>query len=122
MVKPPPLDLHALRARLTQRLMVLREDLHQSRMRSDEHLGHSPEVTDQKDCADRMNQSTMDNAELARDLVELSQVESALQRIDAGTLGICQTCGADIPMARLNAQPWSLRCVTCQAQHEAANG
>jgi DnaK suppressor protein len=119
MAHQPPLDLHALRTQLMQRLTVLRQELQQDRMRSDVHLSDGHEVMDQKDQAERMTQTTVDNAALSRDLVELAQVQSALQRIDAGTLGICQTCGASIPAARLHAQPWSLRYMACQSQHEA---
>jgi RNA polymerase-binding protein DksA len=43
----------------------------------------------------------------------LSQVEEALGRIDDGTYGTCDVCGEAIPVARLDALPYTKLCVTC---------
>ncbi|EDW6361506.1 TraR/DksA family transcriptional regulator [Salmonella enterica subsp. enterica] len=32
--------------------------------------------------------------------------------------GYCQSCGEEIPPARLEAQPGALRCIVCQTIHE----
>ena len=45
----------------------------------------------------------------------LRDVERALVKIDEGTYGICDRCGRLIPEARLEARPWSVRCVDCAA-------
>ena len=38
----------------------------------------------------------------------------ALQRVKAGTYGICDDCGSAIPPARLRALPSATTCVACQ--------
>lgn len=43
----------------------------------------------------------------------LRKVERALDRIDAGGYGICESCGVDIPVARLEALPYATYCVEC---------
>lgn len=43
----------------------------------------------------------------------LSKVEEALARIDEGTYGICDVCGEAIPVARLEALPYTKLCVKC---------
>jgi DnaK suppressor protein len=43
----------------------------------------------------------------------LAQIDSALVRIDAGAYGRCVTCGNNIPIARLDARPYSTECVIC---------
>jgi RNA polymerase-binding transcription factor DksA len=43
----------------------------------------------------------------------LADIKDALERIDAGTYGLCEVCGAEIPPARLEARPASVRCVAC---------
>lgn len=53
-----------------------------------------------------------------RDTIKLKHIESALQRINDHTYGICQDCGEDIPDARLLANPHFLNCVTCAEEHE----
>ena len=43
----------------------------------------------------------------------LHKVEHALARIAAGDYGICESCGNDIPVARLDALPYATLCVNC---------
>ncbi len=52
----------------------------------------------------------------ARDL--LDQGERALGRIDAGTYGVCDSCGQPIGKARLQAFPQATLCVTCKQRQE----
>jgi YteA family regulatory protein len=49
----------------------------------------------------------------------LSQVNRALNRLDAGTYGICAHCGQEIEPGRLKALPWSILCHRCQTDKEA---
>ena len=49
---------------------------------------------------------------------ELHQIERALMRIKQGTYGICEVCQGKIPVARLNALPYSTTCVNCQSEFE----
>jgi DnaK suppressor protein len=44
----------------------------------------------------------------------LIQVRDALKRIEDGTYGKCNTCGKQIPVARLEAVPWAPYCVEDQ--------
>lgn len=43
----------------------------------------------------------------------LHKVQHALARIDAGEYGTCESCGNDIPVARLDALPYATLCVNC---------
>ena len=49
---------------------------------------------------------------------ELSQIDRALQRLKQGTYGICEICQTKIPVARLNALPYSTTCIKCQREME----
>ncbi len=51
-----------------------------------------------------------------RDL--LRDVEAAIQRVEAGTYGVCRPCGRKIPAARLKAVAWARYCIDCQEQVE----
>jgi RNA polymerase-binding transcription factor DksA len=44
----------------------------------------------------------------------LTEIDAALLRMDAGTYGICETCGKPIPPERLAAIPWTRRCLDDQ--------
>jgi len=43
---------------------------------------------------------------------------AALERIDAGTYGLCADCGEPIPEGRLEARPDAARCISCQSRHD----
>ena len=43
----------------------------------------------------------------------LGKVERALDNIQKGTYGICESCGKPIPMARLDVLPYVTLCVDC---------
>ena len=46
---------------------------------------------------------------------EARMVDAALDRIAAGTFGICARCGADIAQDRLDAVPYTPFCRSCAA-------
>ncbi|MDH6182613.1 DnaK suppressor protein [Microbacteriaceae bacterium SG_E_30_P1] len=46
-------------------------------------------------------------------LAGLDEVDRALERLRDGTYGVCVSCGARIPDARLEVRPWADRCVAC---------
>jgi DnaK suppressor protein len=48
----------------------------------------------------------------------MDQVEHALARLDQGSYGTCESCGKDIPVARLAAFPAATQCVGCKAAEE----
>lgn len=45
--------------------------------------------------------------------VEVESAEHALERLAAGTYGICRDCGEPIAPARLEARPLAEQCVSC---------
>jgi len=42
---------------------------------------------------------------------QLHQVEKALARIESGEYGLCEVCGKEIPVDRLEAVPWTTLCI-----------
>ncbi|MDA1259882.1 MAG: TraR/DksA family transcriptional regulator [Planctomycetota bacterium] len=48
----------------------------------------------------------------------LQNVQEALDRVDAGTFGTCDSCEALIPDRRLQVVPYAKFCVKCQAAAE----
>lgn len=48
----------------------------------------------------------------------LSKVEEALARIDEGTFGVCEGCGEDIGLKRLEARPVTTLCIDCKTLQE----
>ncbi|MEU9729930.1 TraR/DksA family transcriptional regulator, partial [Streptomyces sp. NPDC048002] len=48
----------------------------------------------------------------------LTQTERALERLDAGTYGLCESCGNPIGKARMQAFPRATLCVACKQKQE----
>lgn len=46
---------------------------------------------------------------------KLAEVRRAVEKLDEGSYGLCDRCGASIPDERLEARPASVRCVRCSA-------
>jgi DnaK suppressor protein len=57
---------------------------------------------------------------------ELSQIERALARLQQGRYGICDgggcNCQKKIPLARLNALPYTTLCINCEREMETHLG
>lgn len=49
---------------------------------------------------------------------ELTEIDTALARIERGSWGICEECGAEIDPERMEALPSATRCIGCQRRHE----
>jgi RNA polymerase-binding protein DksA len=48
----------------------------------------------------------------------LGKIESALERLDDGSFGICDRCGQGIPLSRLEARPVTTLCLDCKVEQE----
>jgi len=63
--------------------------------------------------ADRFEAKTT-NEGIVTELEErFNNVKDALERIKKGTYGVCENCGAKIPIARLEANPSAATCIDC---------
>ncbi|HHY47541.1 MAG TPA: conjugal transfer protein TraR [Firmicutes bacterium] len=50
----------------------------------------------------------------------IKRVDDALERISAGTYGVCERCGNDIEVDRLQAVPYASLCARCAIEMEMA--
>jgi DnaK suppressor protein len=85
------------------------EDGELSSAAGDQHLAdHASEMLDRE-----VDESLEDNAEeIGR------EIDAALERIDAGTYGVCVNCGQQIPEERLDAVPYDVLCLSCKREEE----
>jgi len=49
----------------------------------------------------------------------IDYLDEALQRIDAGTFGVCRVCGGDIGQPRLEAVPTATQCIACKSKADS---
>ncbi|HVF89755.1 MAG TPA: TraR/DksA C4-type zinc finger protein [Blastocatellia bacterium] len=107
------LDVEKYRGQLLEEQARLNAELNINRVAEDTYAGINDEIRDEADAA-----LMGETADISAELVELKskrveQVDSALQRIDDGTYGVCENCGKKIAIKRLDADPAALYCIDC---------
>jgi len=48
----------------------------------------------------------------------LKKIEAAIDKIDNGTFGVCEACGEEINIKRLEARPVTNMCIFCKTEQE----
>lgn len=48
----------------------------------------------------------------------ITKIQEALQRVEDGVFGICETCGEEIGEKRLEARPVTTQCIDCKTEAE----
>lgn len=64
---------------------------------------------------DAIQQQEMAKAGQRRREDQLKLIDSALARIESGDFGYCIACDDEIPQARLDLDPATLKCIKCAA-------
>ena len=49
----------------------------------------------------------------------IKKSKKALESIEKGTFGICESCGEEIAIKRLKARPVTSQCIECKSKEEA---
>lgn len=98
------------RAELLKRLGTDFQDLGQSRVTA---------TGDSADAAFDAGSEEMASHLAELEAKELHQIQRALVRLKQGSYGSCESCQAKIPVARLNALPYSTLCIKCQREMES---
>lgn len=68
---------------------------------------------------DALQQVAMSNGYQSKLEREIRRLDAALDRLDAGSFGLCCKCGEAIANIRMEADPGAPFCATCQFQLEA---
>ncbi|MDP1758876.1 MAG: RNA polymerase-binding protein DksA [Thermodesulfovibrionales bacterium] len=106
--------LHEIRKKiLKQRGLLLAE--------AKEALNALPGQTVFPDMGDQATAETDRNFMLrlrSREQKLIKKIDDALDRIDNGTFGICDDCGMEINIKRLDARPVTTLCMECKTQQE----
>jgi len=70
------------------------------------------------DDADAVGDADRTHALARNSGILLSEVNAAIQRLDAGTYGTCVRCGGAVSPRRLDALPYASLCINCQEAAE----
>jgi RNA polymerase-binding transcription factor DksA len=107
-------SFHAIKERLRSRRDVLRERV--TAVEADRRRTGGPLSADfEEQSVERENDEVLDSL-LTADTAELQRVEHALQRLRAGTYGLCVMCHDQIEPQRLDTVPEAERCARCATE------
>ena len=98
-----------------QQLLDLREEYNRKIGEIDSDVHHKNEPVE-KDFAEQATQRENDDVlnALSQDAKQIvSQINSALHRIETGDYGFCTECGAEISEERLKIVPYAALCIKC---------
>jgi DnaK suppressor protein len=109
--------------RLHGRLVAQRESL-RTKIADDLGLVYLPDdgINDIGETASQMEQSELHSQLAALESRELRAIEAAIGKLRTGTFGSCERCQKPIPIARLQALPFTSVCIECQRKREARPG
>jgi DnaK suppressor protein len=83
-----------------------------------EREGNKDEGMDTYDLASEERDREINFILSDRERVKLQQIDDALERLDEGNYGVCESCGLEIAEERLAAMPFSRLCRDCQQDQE----
>ena len=111
------IKLNKIRERLAGDVEHLQESTIKKSQRDQtgELSGYSMHIADAG--ADDFDRTIMINV-MGSEQEILYEVDSALDRIDKKTFGICDICTKSIPLKRLDALPYATLCIKCQEIEE----
>lgn len=79
-------------------------------------------IADESDQASAILEKDIELLLKDRDRIRLKLLYNALRRMEAGTYGICDECKKQIPEKRLELNPVTANCITCQDRAERNMG
>jgi DnaK suppressor protein len=113
-------EIDEVRAELKAEAVGLREEIGQAESQIASRLGDSVAEAgdDEADASSKLFEREHELAITRNTRELLEQTEHALGRIEAGTYGVCESCGKPIGKARLLAFPRATLCVECKQRQE----
>lgn len=105
-------QLRRVRGRLVARGSELNDRIH--RVHADLARQREPLPRDSADAAIAMENDEVLRAIEATATSEMHHIDHALERIEAGGFGLCESCGDEIEASRLEVVPYATRCGDCE--------
>ena len=113
-------ELGEVRSQLESEAKGLRAEIEEAESQIVERLTNSVQDAgdDEADAGSKVYEREQELATIQRARGLLDQNDRALERIDTGTYGACESCGKAIGKARLMAYPRATLCVACKQREE----
>jgi DnaK suppressor protein len=106
--------------RFRQLLLASKQELVSKARRtlSEEMTVDTADLSDEMDLASSEYNQSMVFRLRGREKVLLAKIDRALEKIEKGEFGICENCGEEISIKRLEARPVTTLCIRCKEEQE----
>ncbi len=85
----------------------------------DQGMGFSADdLPDEVDLASSEAEQSMSLRLRDRERILLKKIDKTLKKIEDGTYGVCEQCGEEIGLKRLEARPVTDLCIRCKEEQE----
>ena len=108
-------QIEFFRAVLNQRIDSLTH--HASHIMS-EMVSHRIRVSESIDRASADSDQSLKLKFRSRESLLIQKIRQALERVEDDSYGICESCGEDISILRLEARPVTTKCIHCKEEEE----
>jgi DnaK suppressor protein len=97
---------------LIEKLRVRRDELEEKLRKLEKSLRKTHDKDSEEQAIERAHEEVVEGLEGSSRL-ELEKIYNAFNRIEQNTYGICVVCESSIPVRRLEALPYTDRCIDC---------
>jgi DnaK suppressor protein len=106
--------------RFRQLLLASKQELVSKARRtlSEEMTLDTDDLSDEMDLASSEYNQSMIFRLRGREKVLLAKIDRALEKIENGEFGICESCSEEISIKRLEARPVTTLCIRCKEEQE----
>ncbi len=113
-------ELETYRELLLEKLAVVTGGIESGTLTGAEsrHAHHNPAAGDSADQGSEAFEQDFALTILENESNVVQKIDSALERIDRGSYGICRDCEKRIARVRLKVLPWADFCMECQRKEE----
>ena len=111
-----------MKLELTQKFKTLFEEQKKALLYSNkynaEFITNSEEMSDELDLAASELEQGMRLRLRSREAFFVKKIDESLEKIQAGTFGVCECCEEDIEVSRLEVRPTAALCFHCKEAEE----
>lgn len=111
-------------ASLKDELLKMQEDIKKNINKAEDEISlmRQQSPTDEGDYAVLLNDTSIDDSLIQKQIEKLNEIEEALDKISKGNYGICEMCEEFIGLERLRVKPFARYCISCREINEKERG
>jgi len=109
-------DINNLKKELLAKVERINDNI--GKAKNEINLMRNQSPTDEGDYAVLINDSSIEDTLIAKQIEELKEIELALGKISKGNYGICEMCEEPIGIDRLKVKPFAKFCISCREINE----